>query len=195
MSASSSMMDVTKLLIAWSNGEQEALDRLVSLVYAELHRLAHRYMARERPGHTLETTALVNEAYLRLVDAKNMSWQNRAHFFATSAQIMRRILVDFARSRNYLKRGAGAQKVSLDEALLISPRPSRDLIALDDALKALAIKDARKASVVELRFFGGLSVDETSEVLKVSPDTVLRDWRLSKAWLAREMGRAETSEK
>jgi len=189
------MMDVTKLLIAWSNGEQEALDRLVSLVYAELHRLAHRYMARERPGHTLETTALVNEAYLRLVDAKNMSWQNRAHFFATSAQIMRRILVDFARSRNYLKRGAGAQKVSLDEALLISPRPSRDLIALDDALKALAIKDARKASVVELRFFGGLSVDETSEVLKVSPDTVLRDWRLSKAWLAREMGRAETSEK
>jgi RNA polymerase sigma factor (TIGR02999 family) len=152
-------------------------------------------MAREHPRHTLQTTALVNEAYLRLINARQVGWQNRAHFFAVSAQLMRRILVDFARSRNYLKRGGGAQKVTLDEALVVSPEPGQDLVALDDALKALAVTDARKSRVVELRFFGGLSVEETAEVLKVSPDTVLRDWRLAKVWLAREMAKAAASSK
>jgi RNA polymerase sigma-70 factor (ECF subfamily) len=147
-------------------------------------------MARERPGHTLQTTALVNEAYLRLINAHEVGWQNRAHFFAVSAQLMRRILVDFARSRNYLKRGGGAQKVTLDEALVVSREQDQNLVAFDDALKALAATDARKARVVELRFFGGLSVEETAEVLKVCPDTVLRDWRLAKVWLAREMKKA-----
>ena len=151
-------------------------------------------MAREHPRHTLQTTALVNEAYLRLINARQVGWQNRAHFFAVSAQLMRRILVDFARSRNYLKRGGGAQKVTLDEALVVSPEPGQDLVALDDALKALAVTDARKSRVVELRFFGGLSVEETAEVLKVSPDTVLRDWRLAKVWLARDMGKAAANE-
>ena len=145
-------------------------------------------MARERTGHTLQTTALVNEAYLRLINVEQVRWQNRAHFFAVSAQLMRRILVDFARSRNYLKRGGGAQKVTLDEALVVSREPGQDLVALDDALKALAVTDARKSRVVELRFFGGLSVEETAEVQKVSPDTVTRDWRLAKVWLSRETG-------
>ena len=159
---------VTELLLAWSQGKQAALDKLVPRVHAELRRLAHRYMARERTGHTLQTTALVNEAYLRLINVEQVRWQNRARFFAVSAQLMRRILVDFARSRNYLKRGGGAQKVTLDEALVVSQEPGQDLVALDDALKALAVTDARKSRVVELRFFGGLSVEETAEVLKVS---------------------------
>src|ERR1700730_18142041 len=152
-------------------------------------------MYRERPGHTLQTTALVNEAYLRLIDARQVHWQNRAHFFAVSAQLMRRILVDFVRSKHYLKRGGGAQKVTFDEALVASPEQGHDLVALDYALTALALTDARKSRVVELRFFGGLSVEETAEVLKVSPDAVMRDWKLAKAWLAREMGKAVASGK
>lgn len=184
---------VTQLLVAWSQGEQAALEKLVPLIYAELRRIAHRYMYRERPGHTLQTTALVNEAYLRLIDAKQVRWQDRAHFFAVSAQLMRRILVDFARSRRYLKRGGGVQKISFNEALVASPETGRDLVALNDAMIALARTDARKSQVVELRFFGGLSVKETAEVLKVSPDTVLRDWSLAKAWLSREMQRSVTS--
>ena len=185
-----SPQEVTGLLLAWSAGEQTAFEKLVPLVYAELRRVAHRYMGRERPGHSLQTTALVNEAYLRLIDARRVRWQNRAHFFAVSAQLMRRILVDFARSRQYLKRGGAAQKVSFDEGLVVSNEQGQDLVALDDALKALAAIDGRKSQVVELRFFGGLSVAETAEVLKVSPDTVLRDWRLAKLWLAREMRKA-----
>ena len=184
---------VTQLLVAWTHGEQAALDKLVPLVHAELQRLAHRRMGRERPGHTLQTTALVNEVYLRLVDVKQVCWQDPAHFFAVSSQLMRRILVDFARSRRYLKRGGGAQKVTFDEALIPSPKRGQDLVQLDDALNALARVDARKSRVVELRFFGGLSVEETAEVLKVSQETVLRDWRLAKAWLAREMSKAETN--
>ena len=189
--AATSPQEVTGLLLAWSEGEQAAFEKLVPLVYAELRRVAHRYMGRERPGHSLQTTALVNEAYLRLIDARRVRWQNRAHFFAVSAQLMRRILVDFARSRQYLKRGGAAQKVSFDESLVVSKEQGQDLVALDDALKALAVVDARKSQVVELRFFGGLSVAEAAEVLKVSPDTVLRDWRLAKVWLAREMRKAE----
>ena len=191
--AASASHAVTGLLLAWSRGEQAALDKLVPLVYAELRRIAHRYMNRERRGHTLQTTELVNEAYLRLIDASRVRWQDRAHFFAISAQLMRRILVDFARSRRYLKRGGGAHRTWFDEAKIQSPLPSPDLVALDDAMEALAVKDARKSRVVELRFFGGMSVEETAEVLKVSPDTVHRDWRLAKAWLAREMGNAATS--
>jgi len=188
--AAPSPLEVTGLLLAWSEGEQTAFEKLVPLVYAELRRVAHRYMGRERPGHSLQTTALVNEAYLRLIDARRVRWQNRAHFFAVSAQLMRRILVDFARSRQYLKRGGAVQKVSFDEGLVVSNEQGQDLVALDDALKALAAIDGRKSQVVELRFFGGLSVAETAEVLKVSPDTVLRDWRLAKVWLAREMRKA-----
>jgi RNA polymerase sigma factor (TIGR02999 family) len=188
--AAPSPQEVTGLLLAWSEGEQTAFEKLVPLVYAELRRVAHRYMGRERPGHSLQTTALVNEAYLRLIDARRVRWQNGAHFFAVSAQLMRRILVDFSRSRQYLKRGGAAQKVSLDEALVVSKEQHQDIVALDDALKALAAIDGRKCQVVELRFFGGLSVEETAEVLKVSPDTVLPDWRLAKVWLAREMRKA-----
>jgi RNA polymerase sigma factor (TIGR02999 family) len=188
--AASTSHAVTGLLLAWGHGEQGALDKLAPLVYAELHRIAHRYMNRERRGHTLQTTELVNEAYLRLIDANQVRWQDRAHFFAISAKLMRRILVDFARSRRYVKRGGGAYKATFDEALLVSPAPGPDLVALDDALEALAVKDARKCRVIELRFFGGLSVEETAEVLKVSIDTVHRDWRLAKAWLARQMGKS-----
>ena len=184
---------VTQLLVAWTHGEQAALDQLVPLVHAELQRLAHRHMARERPGHTLQTTGLVNEVYLRLVDVKRVRWQDRVHFFAVSSQLMRRILVDFARSRRYLKRGGGAQKVTFDEALIPSPKRGQDLVLLDDALNALERVDARKSRVVELRFFGGLSVEETAEVLTVSQETVLRDWKLAKAWLTREMSKAETN--
>jgi RNA polymerase sigma-70 factor (ECF subfamily) len=187
--------EVTELLLAWTQGQQTALDKLVPLVHAELRRIARRYMYRERPGHTLQTTALVNEAYLRLVDARQVRWQNRAHFFAVSAQLMRRILVDFARSKHYLKRGGGAQKLTFDEAVTRSPEQGEDLVALDYALTALAATDDRKSRVVELRFFGGLSVEETAEVLKVSQDTVMRDWRLAKAWLAREMTKTETSQR
>jgi RNA polymerase sigma factor (TIGR02999 family) len=179
--------EISLLLEAWSRGDQSAFEKLVPVVYGELHRLAHRYMAREQFERTLQTTALVNEAYLRLVDANRVQWQNRTHFFAISAQIMRRILVDFARSRGYQKRGGNLRKVSFDEAVTVSPEPDPDLIELDHALSALAAIDPRKARVVELRFFGGLSVEETAEVLKVSPDTVMRDWRLAKVWLAREL--------
>jgi RNA polymerase sigma-70 factor (ECF subfamily) len=186
-----SAQNVTRLLQDWCLGKDAALEELVPLVHQELRRLARRYMFGERPGHTLQTTALVNEAYLRLVNSRQVNWQNRAHFFAISAQLMRRILVDYARSRGYQKRGGGVPKVTLDEMLMGPQEKGHDLVALDDALKALAGVDPRKGKVVELRFFGGLSVEETAEVLKVSPDTVLRDWRLAKAWLAREMGKTE----
>ena len=182
-----STQGVTELLVAWSNGDKSALERLIPVVHDELHRLAHRYMNRERPGHLLQTTALVNEAYIRLVDSSQVQWQNRAHFFAVSATLMRRILVDFSRSRNYLKRGGNAVQVSLDEGLAISPEHNEDLVALDEALNALAAIDERKSQVVELRFCGGLNIEETAEVLKVSPETVMRDWRLAKVWLLREM--------
>ena len=187
-----SSVEVTQLLLAWSQGEPAALEKLVPLVHAELSRLAHHYMAGERTGHTLQTTALVNEAYLRLVDSSQVRWQNRAHFMAVSAQLMRRILVDFARSRNYLKRGAGAQQVTLDEAMVISEAPDLDVVELDRALGELAAVDARKSQVVELRFFGGLTEEEASEVLKVSPETVRRDMRLAKTWLLREMDKRKT---
>ena len=188
--ASASPQEVTQLLQAWSQGDQSALEKLTPLVYKELHRLAHRYMDLENSGHTLQTTALVNEAYLRLVDS-NATWQNRAHFFAISAQLMRQILVDFARRHHQLKRGGQVRRVSLDDALVSAKDPDADLVSLDDALKALAAVDPRKSRVVELRFFGGLSVEDTAEVLKVSTDTVLRDWRLAKLWLLREMSHGE----
>jgi len=179
--------DITELLLAWSDGDQASLERLIPLVKSELHRLAHRYMQGERDGHILQTTALVNEAYLRLVDASRVRWQNRAHFFAVSAQLMRRVLVDFARARDYQKRGGGAAHVPLAEAFDLPHRQDTDIVALDEALLALSALDARKARVVELRFFGGLSVEETAEVLGVSPDTVMRDWKLAKVWLLREL--------
>jgi RNA polymerase sigma factor (TIGR02999 family) len=182
-----SLHEVTQLLKSWSEGNQEALDELVPLVHAELHRLARHYMRNERPGHTLQTTELVNEAYVRLIDWKNVRWQNRAHFFGVAAQIMRRILVDFARSRASAKKGGGKQCVSLSEAMTISPERGEDLIALDDALQSLAELDSRKSRIVELRFFGGLSVEETAEVLKISARTVMRDWGLAQAWLYREL--------
>ncbi len=183
------LQHVTQLLQAWSQGQDEALQELLPLVHQELRRLAHRYMAGERAGHSLQTSALVNEAYLRLLGSRRVNWQNRAHFFAISAQLMRRILVDAARKRGYQKRGGGARNITQDEARLAPPEKSRDLLALDDALQALAQIDPRKSRVVELRFFGGLSVAETAEVLKVSADTILRDWSLAKAWLGRELGR------
>jgi RNA polymerase sigma factor (TIGR02999 family) len=178
---------MTQLLVAWSNGDEAALDELAPLVYDELRRMARRQMNREREGHTLQTTALVNEAYLRLVDQRDVRWQNRAHFFAIAARMMRRILIDHARSLRYEKRGGGAHKVSLEEAAELSGARAAELVALDEALNALAELDARKSRVVELRFFGGLSVEETAEVLSVSPETVTRDWRRAKAWLHREM--------
>jgi RNA polymerase sigma factor (TIGR02999 family) len=179
--------EVTELLLAWSNGEKTALESLAPLVYNELHRLAHHYMSRERPDHTLQTSALVNEAYLRLVDQKRVQCQNRAHFFAISAQLMRQIRINHAQSRRCLKRGRGARKVSLDRAIIVSEERSEDLLALDDALNELAKVDPRKSKVVELRFFGGLSVEESAEALDVSPVTVMREWRLAKAWLYREL--------
>jgi RNA polymerase sigma factor (TIGR02999 family) len=179
--------DITQLLIAWNDGDAQAFERLMPLVHDELHQLARRHMAGERPGHPLQTTALVNEAYLRLIDSSRVRWQNRAHFFAVSAQLMRRILVDVARARNKIKRGGEAVQVSWDEALAVTSQPSADLVALDEALKTLATFDERKSQIVELRFFGGLSVEETAEVLKVSPTTVMRDWGLAKAWLLREL--------
>jgi RNA polymerase sigma factor (TIGR02999 family) len=178
---------VTELLVAWSDGDKSAEKELFSLVYGELRHLAHRYMLRENPGNTLQTSALLNEAYLRLIDRKRAGWQNRAHFFGFSAQLMRHVLVDRARAKNYQKRGGQVQKVTLDEGLVMSRMKGADLVALDDALRALEAVDGRKSRVVELRFFGGLSVEETAEVLKVSPDTVMRDWRLAKAWLWREL--------
>jgi len=178
---------VTEWLVAWSGGDDAALQRLMPVVHAELRRLARREMRRERAGHTLQTTALVNEAYLRLVDMSGVSWNDRAHFFAMSARLMRRILVDHARSHLYQKRGGGAKVVSFDEGLTVTSGPRADLVALDDALKSLARFDERKSQVVELRFFGGLSVDETAAALDVSPSTVLRDWRLAKSWLLKEL--------
>ena len=179
--------EISRLLVAWSDGDESALAALAPLVHEELRRLAHRYMRGERAGHTLQTTALVNEAYLRLIDWKNVRWQNRAHFFAVSAQLMRRILVDFARSRGYHKRGGGVRAVALDEAAVVADDRGAEMVALDEALDALAELDARQARVVELRYFGGLSVEETAEVLKVSPATVRRDWSLARAWLHREL--------
>ena len=178
--------DISTLLRAWSDGDQSALDGLTPIVYEELRRLAHRYMRRERPGHTLQTTALVNDAYMRLVDYKRMQWQDRAHFFAVSAQVMRRILVEHARRQNQ-RRGGDVPHVSLEEAAMVGGERSPDLVALDDAMNALARLDMRKVQVVEMRFFGGLSVEETAEVLKVSPVTVMRDWSTAKAWLYREL--------
>ena len=177
---------MVELLRAWSDGDTSALERLTPIVYDELHRLARRYMRGERPGHSLQTTALVNEAYMRLVDYTRMQWQDRAHFFAVSAQVMRRILVEHARRHN-LKRGGGVPHVSLDEAALVGGDRAANLVALDDALHMLAQIDPRKAQVVEMRFFGGLNVDETAGVLKVSPATVMRDWSTAKAWLYREL--------
>jgi len=185
-SGEAAVSDISKLLRAWSGGDRNALERLTPIVYDELHRLARRYMRRERPGHSLQTTALVNEAYLRLVDYKRMQWQDRAHFFAVSAQVMRRILVEYARRHN-LKRGGGVQHVSLEEAAVVGGGRATDLAALDDAMNSLARLDPRKVQVVEMRFFGGLSVEETAEVLKVSPLTVMRDWSTAKAWLYREL--------
>jgi RNA polymerase sigma-70 factor, ECF subfamily len=178
--------DISRLLRAWSDGDQSALEKLTPMVYSELHRLARRYMRRERPGHSLQTTALVNEAYMRLVDYERMQWQNRAHLFAVSAQVMRRILVEHARRHN-LKRGGGIQHFSLEEAVVVGGDQDADLVALDDKMNALARIDPRKVQVVEMRFFGGLSVEETAEVLKISPVTVKRDWRAAKAWLYREL--------
>jgi len=182
---------VTLLLRAWSEGEQGALEKLVPLVYDQLHRLAEHYMAQERPGHTLQTTALVNEAYLRLVDSTQANWQNRAQFFAVCAQIMRRILVDWARTRQALKRGGEVRPLELEEVVVVAKGSGPDLVALDDALKALAAVDPRKSQVVELRFFGGLGVEETAQVLKVSAETVTRDWRLAKRWLRRELSKGK----
>jgi RNA polymerase sigma factor (TIGR02999 family) len=179
--------EVTSLLRAWGSGDREAFDKLVPLVHHELHRIAHRYMARERVNRTLQTTALVNEAYLRLIGANKVQWHDRAHFLAISANVMRRILVDFARARSSKKRFHDMRELSLKEGRLIPSAPDPDLVKLDDALTALAASHLRKARVVELRFFGGLSLDETAEVLKVSRDTVKSDWRFAKAWLLREM--------
>ncbi len=184
--------DLSQLLRAWSDGDRSALDRLTPIVYEELRRLARRYLKGERAGHSLQTTALVNEAYMRLVDYQRMHWQNRAHFFAVSAQLMRRILVDHARRHN-LKRGGAAQHVSLEQAAAVGGDRAADIAALDDAMNALARIDPRKAQVVELRFFGGLSVPETAEVLKVSSVTVMRDWSTAKAWLYREMAGGTSS--
>ena len=186
-SPNGSRAHVTELLLEWGGGDRAALDELVPIIHEELRRLARHQMRGERDNHTLQTTALVNEAFLRLVDLRRIRWQDRAHFLALSARLMRRILVDHARSRGYQKRGGGAANVTLDESLVASPERGVDLVALDDALEDLARVDARKSQVVELRFFGGLSVEETAEALKVSPETVTRDWRLAKVWLLREI--------
>jgi RNA polymerase sigma-70 factor, ECF subfamily len=180
-------VDVTALLMAWGQGDQSAFNELVSLVHQELHRLAHLNMARERTGHSLQSTALINEAFLKLVDCGRVRWQDRAHFFAVSANLMRRILVDYARRRKYHKRGSGVRPVALVDDLDCSPQRGADLVALDDSLAALASIDPRKSKVVELKFFGGLTTEEIAEVLDVSPPTVLRDWKLAKSWLQREM--------
>ena len=179
--------DVTQLLIAWNDGDQAARDQLMSVVYEELHRVARRYMRNESPGHTLQTSALVNEAFIRLVDQKNVHWQNRAHFYSIAAQMMRRILVDYARRRNYAKRGGGARALSLDEGLIVSDERSAEVVAVHEALEELAKFDPRKSQIVELRFFGGLTIDETAGVLGVSPGTVMADWTVAKAWLRREI--------
>jgi len=184
-----STQDITQLLVAWNNGDQAALEELAPLVHQELHRLAKRKMAGEGPGHILQTTALVNEAYLRLIDWKSVNWQNRAHFFGLAAKIMRHILVDFARARHRDKRGGDALQVSLSEAAGVAQEQSADLVALDDALQRLEQLDPRQARVVELRFFAGLSLDETAEALKVSVATVRRDWKMAEAWLFRQLSK------
>ena len=189
-----STQEVTQLLLAWREGDEGALEQLVPVVHQELRRLAHRYMAGQRPGHSLQTTALVNEAYLRLVGFGQVRWQDRAHFLGVSAQLMRRVLVDSARSRGSLKRGGEDQRMTFDEGLLVSPEREEDFIRLDDALRELAEFDERKSKVVELRFFGGLGVKETAEVLQVSAGTVMRDWKLAKLWLLRKLGSAETEQ-
>ena len=186
--------DLTGLLAAWSDGDASSLDRLIPVVYNELRRMAARYLRRERGDHTLQATALVHEAFLKLVDQRHVRWQNRAHFFAIAARLMRRVLVDHARERRYQKRGGDAQRVSLDEGLAIGPGQDEDLVALDEALSALGEVDPRKSRVVELRFFGGLSVEETAEALEVSPETVRRDWRLAKSWLLRRLGESGSDE-
>lgn len=186
--------EVTQLLIDCSKGSQDAFKQLFPLVYEELRRLAHRYMTQERPGHTLQTTAVVHEAYLRLIDQKHVQWQNRAHFFAIASQMMRRILITHAQSHGYAKRGGGALKVSLDEAAVLSQERASDLIALDEALKGLTAIDPRRSQVVELRFFGGLSNEEIAEVLNISTNTVTRDWNVAKAWLHREMSKEQEDE-
>jgi len=183
--------EVTRLLVDWREGDQTAFDRLLPVVYDELHRMAARYMRGERPGHTLQTSALVNEVYLRLADYKQMQWQDRAHFFAVAAQAMRRILIDFARARQNLKRGGGAERVSLDEALVVTPEGGTDLLALDEALGRLAALNPRQSRMVELRYFGGLSEEEAAEVLGVAPRTVRYDWSLARAWLYRELSRSK----
>jgi RNA polymerase sigma factor (TIGR02999 family) len=183
--------ELTQLLIDCSNGSQAAYDQLFPLVYEELRRLAHRYMSRERLGHTLQTTALVHEAYLRLIDQKHVQWQNRVHFFAIAAQMMRRILITHAQSHFYAKRGGGAVRVSLDEAAILSEERAGELLALDEALTGLTVIDPRRSQVVELRYFGGLSNEEIAEVLKISPNTVMRDWNVAKAWLYREMSKEQ----
>ena len=178
---------VTELLLAWGQGDESALERLIPVVHDELYRIARACMAGERPGHSLQATALVNEAYIRLIATRGVNWQNRAHFLAMAARLMRRILVDFARSKQYQKRGGGAIRVTLVDDLPLSDEPDRDLVALDEALEALAKVDERKSRVIEMRFFGGLSVKETAEALHVSPETVMRDWKLAKAWLHRQL--------
>jgi RNA polymerase sigma-70 factor, ECF subfamily len=180
-----SPQQVTQLLVAWGDGDQCARDELMPLVYDELRRMAHKCMNRERAGHTLQTSALLNEAYIRLVDQKNINWQGRSHFFGIAARLMRQILVDYARARQYAKRGGDAPRVQLDEAMAVSEERAAEVVALDEALKSLAAIDPRQSEIVELRFFGGLSIEETAEVLRVSPGTVMRDWTLAKAWLRR----------
>ena len=183
--------EITRLLLAWSKGDREALDRLFPLVYAELRRLAKSYMRKERAGHTLQTTALIHEAYLRLIDAGQVEWRNRAHFFGVAARAMRQILVEMARERGCQKRGGGARRASLDEAMAIGAGLDEDLVALDEALEALAQFDARKAQVVEMRFFGGLTEEEIAAALDVSPETVRRDWRLARSWLRRRLSEGQ----
>jgi RNA polymerase sigma factor (TIGR02999 family) len=185
--------EITQLLAEWSDGNQSALDELYPLVYNELHRLARRYMSRERKGHTLQTTALINEAYVRLVDQKNVHWANRSHFFAISAQIMRRILIDHARRHAYAKRGGGAQQVSLEEVAAVTPDPGKELVRLDEALKSLAEMDPRRSQVVEMRYFGGLNNDEIAGVLKISANTVTRDWNMARAWLYQQLSETATN--
>jgi len=182
-----SQQEVTQLLGDWSGGDEGALEKLIPLVQPELHRLAHYYMSRERAGHTLQTTALLNEAYLQLTDKTQRPWQNRTHFMAVAAQLMRRIMVDHARARRALKRGAGAIRVTLDETALVTEERAEELLALDEALEKLAEFDRRRCEIVEMRYFGGLTVEEIADVLKVHPNTVMRDWRAAKAWLYAEL--------
>jgi RNA polymerase sigma factor (TIGR02999 family) len=192
---SSTRQTVTQLLGAWSGGDEGALEKLIPLVQPELHRLAHHYMSRERPGHTLQTTAIINEAYLRLVEKTTPPWRNRTHFVAATAQLMRRIMVDHAREHHSLKRGGGALKVTFDEAALVTEARSQELLALDEALEELAAQDPRKSQIVELRYFGGLTVEEAAEFLKLSPRTVEREWTMAKAWLYRALSEEEADER